>query len=337
MNIDWNSLDFQYLDTKSHIRYNWQNGRWNDGTLYTEPVLNLHIGATALHYGQSAFEGLKAFGCKDGKVRLFRPDENAARMASTAKRLMMPVVPETMFIDAISRVVSENVDYVPPYGAGGSLYIRPILFGTGPRIGVEPADEYTFLVLVIPVGDYYKGGLTPVSATVIDGYDRSAPQGVGHVKVAGNYAASLEPKHVAQQHGYPINLFLDARENRYVDEFGTANFIAITQDGVYVTPDSSSILPSVTNKTLIALAEDAGIPVERRRIPFDEIETFAEVAACGTAVVITPINRIVRGDRIIDVGSREGCGPICERLYHNVRGIQVGELPDEHGWTRETS
>ncbi|RMD75687.1 MAG: branched-chain amino acid aminotransferase [Lentisphaerae bacterium] len=338
MNLDWSKLGFSYIETKSHIRYRWRNGQWGEGELVSgEPYLNIHIAATALHYGQAAFEGLKAFACKDGKVRVFRLDENQKRMAVTASRILMPEVPESMFREAVLEVVRDNIDYVPPYGTGGSLYIRPLLIGTGPRIGVQPADEYIFLVLVIPVGNYYKGGLQPVSALIIDGYDRTAPCGLGNVKVAGNYAASLEPQRIAKEKGFPINLYLDPAQHKYIDEFGTSNFIAIDSEGRYVTPDSPSILPSITNKTLQQLAREKGIEVCRRPILLDEVETFREVAACGTAVVITPVNRIVYRDREIRCGSPDdqGVGPIFRELYHMVRGIQVGEIEDKWGWLTE--
>ncbi len=331
---DWKSLGFSYTDTNCHVCYRWKDGRWDDGEVVTSPYVNVHIAATAFHYGQSAFEGLKAFRCKDGKVRVFRADENAKRMERTARRIMMETVPCSLFEDAVHRVVNENLEFVPPYGTGGALYIRPLLFGSGARIGLSPADEYIFLILVLPVGDYYKGGLAPVSAIVVDGYDRAAPNGVGNVKVAGNYAPSFEPSMVARDLGYPINLYLDARENRYIDEFGTSNFIAITKDGKYVTPNSSSTLPSVTNKTLMTLAEEDGFTVEQRPVEFTELSQFAEVGACGTAVVITPVNRIVRNEEVVEIGSGSGCGPVLQRLYQQVRGIQVGDLPDTHSWAK---
>ncbi len=333
MNIDWSQLGFNYQDARSHIRYTWKDGEWSDGQLCNEPYITMHVAATALHYGQAAFEGLKAHSCVDGKVRVFRGVDNCQRMAATACRTMMPAVPQDMFMDAVRRVVKDNIDYVPPHGTGGSLYIRPLLVGSGPRIGVQPADEYVFLVLVIPVGAYYKGGLTPVSAIVMDGYDRAAPQGVGNIKVAGNYAASLKPSKLAKDKGFPINLFLDSKERKYIDEFGTSNFIAITDDGKYVTPESASILPSITNKALQTLAEDNGMTVERRPVPWEEVASFAEVAACGTAVVITPVNEIVRGDEAIQVGPREGCGPVFQKLYDQVRAVQKGEAEDKWGWT----
>ncbi len=334
MNIDWSQLTFSYMDTKCHIRYTWKDGTWGEGSLATDTMMPIHIAATSLHYGQAAFEGLKAHACKDGKVRIFRAEENWQRMADTAERILMPAPTREMFLEAVETVVRENIDYVPPYGTEGSMYIRPLLIGTGPRIGVQPADEYLFLVLVIPVGDYYKGGLTPVSALVMDGYDRAAPQGVGNIKVAGNYAAGLEAGKLAKKQGYPINLFLDSKEHKYIDEFGTSNFIAITKDKEYVTPDSGSILPSITNKTLQTLAEANGIPVVRRKVAWSEVPDFAEIAACGTAVVITPVNTIVRGDETIEVGPREGCGPVFLELYNQVRAVQKGEIEDKWGWTR---
>ena len=330
--IDWQSLGFSYMDTNSHICYTWKNGCWDSGELQEDPYLNIHIAATALHYGQAAFEGLKAFTCKDGKVKIFRVEENARRMERTAKRILMPAIPEEMFMNAVRRIVRENLEYVPPYGSGGSLYIRPLLFGSGPRIGVQPAGEYTFIIFVLPVSDYYKGGIEPVSAVVIDGFDRSAPNGVGQVKVAGNYAAGLEPGKIAQEMGYPINLYLDAKENRFIDEFGTSNFIAITKCGTYITPESNSILKSITNKSLMTLAKESGMKIEERPIQFDEIKDLVEVGACGTAVVITPVNRIERGDRIIEVGPKTGFGPVLGDLYEKVRAVQFGELPDNHGW-----
>jgi branched-chain amino acid aminotransferase len=335
MNIDWQSLGFQYLETNCHIRYVWRDGVWSEGELVDKPYLNIHIAATVLHYGQAVFEGLKAFACKDGKVRLFRPEENSRRMASSSRRLCMAAPPEELFLDACRRVVQANIEYVPPYGTGGSLYVRPLLIGTGPQIGVNPADEYTFIVLVTPVGAYYKGGLKPVRAVVLENYDRAAPQGVGNAKVAGNYAASLEPHHVAKEKGFPVELYLDAREHRFVEEFGTSNFIAISQDGTYVSAQSSSILASITNKGLQQIAADLGHRVEVRPVEFREVGSFAEVAACGTAVVITPVNEIVRGDQVVRVGPREGCGPVFEKIYERYRAIQVGDVPDPYGWTVE--
>ncbi len=333
--IDWNSLGFKYIDTNCHVRYVWKDGTWDAGELVEKPHIDMHIAAACLHYGQAAFEGLKAFRCKDGKVRIFRPEANAKRMANTAHRTCMAGIPEEMFLDAIARVVKANEEYVPPYGTGGSLYIRPLLIGSGPQIGIAPAPEYTFLVLVMPVGPYYKGGLQPVKAMIMDEYDRAAPLGVGHVKVAGNYAASLYAHEQAKQAGYPVELYLDAKTHTYVEEFATSNFIGITKDGRYVTPDSKSVLPSVTNNTLKQIATDLGMRVEERPVSYDELSGFAEIGACGTAVVVTPICEIVRGDTVIKVGPSSGCGPVLQKLYETVQGIQYGELPDPHGWCRE--
>ncbi len=335
VNIDWDQLGFSYMNTRCHIRYVWRDGQWDGGTLIDEPYLNMHIAATSLHYGQAAFEGLKAFTGKDGRIRIFRPNENALRMARTAQRIRMAQVPEIMFVDAIRRVVDANRDYAPPYGTGGSLYIRPLLIGTGPRIGIAPADEYVFIVLVLPVGPYYKAGLKPVRAVVLDDYDRAPPHGVGDVKVAGNYAASLEPHNVAHDMGFPMALFLDAREHRYIEEFGTSNFIGITEDNRYITAESASILPSITNMSLQQIARDLSMPVEVRPVLFEELPSFAEIGACGTAVVITPVCEIIRGDVIIKIGPADGCGPKLQKLYDRVTGIQYGEVEDIHNWTLE--
>jgi len=334
-NIDWKSLGFAYMDTNCHVRYVWKDGKWDAGELSTSPYMPIHIAATALHYGQAAFEGLKAFRRKDGKASLFRPEENAKRMQTTARRTCMAEVPTDLFVDACKRVVKANLEYLPPYGTGGSMYVRPLLFGSGAQIGVAPADEYTFLVMVMPVGPYYKGGLKPVRALILDDYDRAAPQGMGDVKVAGNYAASLYAHESAKHAGYPVELYLDAKTHTLVEEFATSNFIGIKPDGTYVTPDSCSILPSVTNNTLQQIAKDLGMSVEARAVPYDELPEFSEIAACGTAVVITPVYEITRGDRVIRVGAPDGCGPVLQKLYDTVQGIQYGVLPDRHGWCVE--
>lgn len=336
-NIDWENLGFSYMDTHCHIRYTWRDGKWDAGEMHDSPEMGIHIAAGCLHYGQAAFEGLKAFRCKDGKVRVFRPQENVRRMAMTSDRTCMPEVQEEMFLDAMERVVKANADYIPPYGTGGSLYIRPLLIGSGIQIGIAPSPEYTFLILVIPVGAYYKGGLKPVKAVIFDDYDRAAPQGVGGIKVAGNYAASLYAHEQAKKAGFAVELYLDAKEHKYVEEFATSNFVGVTKDGAYVTPESSSILPSITNLTLMDLALEMGMDVQVRPVLFDEIKDFAEIGACGTAVVVTPVNEITRGEKVIKVGSQDGCGPVLQKLYNKVQMIQYGEAPDEHGWCYEVS
>ncbi len=328
--IDWSTLGFGYMPTRSHVRMTWKNGKWSEPVLVKDPNIKMSIAATCLHYGQEAFEGLKCFKCKDGKVRAFRPVENARRMNNTADYILMPRIPEELYLKCIKMVVKDNIDYVPPYGSGGSLYVRPLLIGTGAQIGVSPSNMYDFIILVTPVGAYYKGGLKPVEALVILDYDRAAPRGTGHIKVGGNYAASLISSKAAHEQGYPITLFLDPAGHTFIDEFGTSNFFAITKDGKYVTPKSHSILPSITNKTLQQIAQDIGLKVENRPIDKKELADFAEVAACGTAVVITPVSKIVLGDKVYDYGTT--CGKTLQKLYSQVTGIQHGELPDIHNW-----
>lgn len=336
-NIDWKTLGFSYMDTTCHIKYVWRDGKWDSGELVTDPSIQLSIAASCLHYGQAAFEGLKGFRCKDGKIRVFRPRDNAMRMAKTARRTCMAPVPEEMFVDAVRRVVVANCDYVPPYGSGGSIYIRPLLIGSGPQIGVAPALEYTFIILVMPVGAYYKGALKPVRSLIIDEYDRAAPLGMGDVKVAGNYAASLYAHEQAKAAGYPVELYLDAQTHSFVEEFATSNFLGIKEDGRYVTPDSRSVLVSVTNATLKQLAADFGMKVETRPIPYEELSSFSEIAACGTAVVVTPVYEITRGETVIPIGPSDKAGPVVQKLYDAVQGIQYGERPDVHGWCMDIS
>mmetsp|Transcript_12846 Transcript_12846/g.26058 ORF Transcript_12846/g.26058 Transcript_12846/m.26058 type:complete len:403 (-) Transcript_12846:1059-2267(-) len=331
--LDWSKLGFQYLPTNGFVRYTWRDGQWDAGVFQSDPYISLHIGATVLHYGQSCFEGLKAFAGKDERVRLFRPDENAKRMATSTARLCMPTVPESMFLEAVKWAVRENLEYVPPYGTGSSMYVRPLMFGSGPKIGLAPAEEYTFLVVVMPVGDYYKGGLAPVTAIVTHDYDRAAPRGVGQAKVGANYAADLLPHMQSIKAGYPINLYLDAIHHNYVEEFGTSNFIAL-KGNKYLTPDSQSVLRSITNMSLMTLAEELGFSVEKRPISIDEVEQFDEVAACGTAVIITPVTRIVFKDRVLKIGGNpDGVPPTVNEMYRRVRGIQFGDIEDKYGWT----
>lgn len=303
-----------------------------------EPYISLHIGATALHYGQACFEGLKAFCHEDEVVYVFRPDENAKRMQSSCRRTMMPELPTEKFLDAIQQVVKDNIEYVPPYGSGGALYIRPLLFGSGPRIGLQPADEYTFLILVIPVGDYYKGGLSsPVDALIIEDFDRAAPQGVGAVKVAGNYAADLLPNMLSKKKGFPIGLYLDAKTQGTIEEFSTSNFVGIDNtQKKYVTPKSPSVLPSITNKSLMTIAKDEGLTVEERDITVEELKNFDEVLAVGTAVVVTPVGSVTKilddeKEDVYEFGNRE-IGETTKRLYQLVRAIQNGEEEDKYGW-----
>jgi len=328
--IDWESLGFDVVPTNCHVQYHYKDGKWDDGELKREPFVQLSIAATCLHYGQSLFEGLKVFRRKDGKVSVFRDDQNCERMANSANYLCCAVPPLAMFQEAVTRVVKENLEFVPPYGTGGSLYVRPLLFGTSVGMGVKPSKDYTFLVMCTPVGPYYKSGFTAVDAVVIEQYDRVAPKGSGRFKVSGNYAASFTPNHIAHEQGYPVTLFLDALTHTYIDEFGTSNFIGIHKNGSYVTPESESILPSITNKSLVQLALDMGLKVERRPVRFDELPDFKEIGACGTAVVITPVGKVVRGDTCYRFAEHK----TLHELYKRVQGIQYGELPDVHGWNR---
>jgi len=331
--LDWANIGFQYQETKCFVKCVFKDGKWGEVETVNDPYIKVHIGATALHYGQSCFEGLKAFTGKDGRVRLFRADENAKRLKTSTERMVMPQVPEQLFLKMTKMAVRENIEYVPPYGFGGSLYVRPLMFGSGARVGLQPADEYTFAVLVTPVGDYYKGGLSPVTALVQTKFDRAAPRGIGNVKVGANYAADILPFKICKEQGYPINLYLDPRNGKAVEEFGTSNFIALKGD-TYVTPNSPSVLPSITNKTLMHLAAEEGLKVERRAVYIDELPDLDEVAACGTAVVITPVTRIVLDDKVIKLGKyQDEVGPTFSKLYQKVRAIQNGEIEDHYGWT----
>jgi len=335
--LPWSELGFEFRPTKSHLRMTYRDGKWQEAEMVESPYINVHIGATALHYGQACFEGLKAFAHEDGSVNLFRPDENAKRINRSGHRVMMPEIPVETFIKACNDVVKDNVAYVPPYGSGGALYLRPLLFGSGPRIGLQPAEEYTFIVMVIPVGDYYKGGLAaPVDGLIVDDYDRAAPKGVGAAKVAGNYAADLIPNMAAKKKGFPICLYLDAATHTLVEEFSTSNFIGIDNENKkYITPKSPSVLPSITNKSLQTLAKDEGMTVEQRDIEIAELSTFDEVIACGTAVVVTPIGSLTRFDEDGEESKyqfTEDVGETTRRLYDTVRNIQNGEIEDPHNW-----
>ena len=333
--IDWAKLGFGFSDVNCHIRCVWKDGKWGDFEFVKEPTITMHIGASCLHYGQECFEGIKAFRQKNGKIVIFRPEENGKRMEKTAIRTVMPPMPVERFVEACEKVVAANEEFVPPYGTGGSMYLRPLLIGTGPQIGVAPAKEYTFMVMVMPVGAYYKGGLKPVRACILDDWDRAAPHGMGVVKVGGNYAASLFAHEKAKHDGWPVELYLDAKEHKYVEEFSTSNFLGITKDGKYVTPDSCSVLPSVTNLSLREVAADLGMTVERRQIPYEEIKDMAAVAALGTAVVITPVWEITRGAEVIKISDETKVHPTLLKLYQTVQGIQYGELEDTHGWCHE--
>lgn len=331
--INWKELSFAYQKTNYNVRCYYRNGEWGELETSSSEHINLHIAATALHYGQEAFEGMKAFRDKQGNIRLFRWEENYQRMKNSAQGILMAEVPKEIFKEAIFKVVKLNEEYVPPHGTGASLYIRPLLIGSGARVGVKPADEYLFAVFVLPVGPYFKEGFKPVDMQIARDFDRAAPQGTGRMKVGGNYAASLKAGERAHDEGYAASIFLDAKEKKYIDEAGPANFFGI-KDNTYITPKSESILPSITNKSLMQLAEDMGLKVERRPVPVEELETFEEAGACGTAAVISPIRKIfdrASGKEYVIAKNNEP-GEISKKLFERLQGIQYGDVEDKHGW-----
>lgn len=336
MDKPWGELGFEYRVTKSHLKMVFRDGEWGEPELVQDPYVKIHIGATALHYGQSAFEGLKAYTHEDESVHIFRPDENAKRLRSSCDRIMMAPLPKELFLKACNTIVKDNIAYVPPHGSGGSLYLRPLLFGSGPRIGLQPSEEYTFLLITIPVGGYYNSGLGAVDAVIVEDYDRAAPNGVGHVKVAGNYAADLLPSSVNKDSGYPVSLYLDALSRTTIEEFSTSNFAGINyKEKKYITPNSPSVLPSVTNKCLMTIMkEEFGYTIEQRPVLIEELETFDEVLAIGTAVVVTPIGSITHGDKVYTFGEEEDgkVGDITTKLYNRVREIQNGTGEDNYDW-----
>ncbi|MDR0834907.1 MAG: branched-chain amino acid aminotransferase [Candidatus Symbiothrix sp.] len=331
--IDWSNLTFGYLKTDFNVRSHYRDGKWSNLEISDSEFLNLHIASSCLHYGQEAFEGLKAFRGKDGNIRIFRMRDNALRMQASSRGIMMAEFPVELFEKAVVEAVTRNERFVPPYESGASLYIRPLLIGTSAQVGVRPAKEYTFVVFVTPVGPYFKEGFKATPVVIYREYDRAAPLGTGTIKVGGNYAASLVAGEKAHEGGYSAVLYLDAREKKYIDECGPANFFGIKHN-TYITPESSSILPSITNKSLIQLAEDEGLKFERRPIPVHELATFEEAGMCGTAAVISPIQRV---DDVAEnksyVFSTDGKpGVICEKLYQKLRAIQYGDAPDNYGW-----
>lgn len=331
--IEWSKLSFGYYPTAWNVRCYYRDGKWGEIEETQDTNISMHMAATCLHYGQEAFEGLKAFKGKDGKTRLFRVEENALRMNRSCEGIMMPEMPVELFTEMVTKVVKLNIDYLPPYESGASLYIRPLVIGTGPQVGVRPANEYLFIIFVTPVGPYFKDGFKPTPMAILRGYDRAAPLGTGTIKVGGNYAAGIKAGHIAHEKGYSAVLFLDAKEKKYIDECGPANFFGI-KGNKYITPKSESILPSITNKSLMQVAKDLGMEVERRPILVEELAEFDEAGACGTAAVISPILRI---DDLDDnhsyVLAKEGeAGPVCTKLYNALRAIQYGDAEDKHGW-----
>jgi branched-chain-amino-acid transaminase len=330
--IDWKSLTFGYLRTDYNVRCYYRDGKWGEVEVCSDEYLKLHMAATCLHYGQEAFEGLKAYRCPDGKVRVFRAEENAARLQNTARGIVMPEVPTELFVDMVKKVVRLNQEYIPPYESGATLYLRPLLFGITAGVGVRPATEYCFLIFATPVGPYFKGGFSSNPYVIVRDVDRAAPLGTGMFKVGGNYAASLRANKMAHEKGYASEFYLDAKEKKYVDECGAANFFGI-KNNTYVTPKSTSILPSITNKSLMQIAEDLGMKVERRPVAEDELDSFEEAGACGTAAVISPISHLddLETGKVYHFGDKPG--PWSTKLYETLRGIQYGTIEDKHGWT----
>lgn len=331
--IDWGSLDFGYHKTDYRYVSNFKNGAWDEGVLTGDDQVVISECAGVLQYSQSCFEGMKAYTTETGKTVVFRPDLNAARMADSARRLEMPVFPEDRFVDAIARVVKANEAYVPPYGSGATLYIRPYMFGSSAVIGVKPADEYQFRVFTTPVGPYFKGGVKPITICVSD-FDRAAPHGTGHIKAGLNYAMSLHAIVTAHAKGFAENLYLDAATRTKVEETGGANFIFVTKDGKVVTPKSGSILPSITRRSLMYVAKEyLGLETEEREVYFDEVKDFAECGLCGTAAVISPVGKIVdHGKEICFPAGMEKMGPVTQKLYETLTGIQMGRLEAPKGW-----
>lgn len=333
--LDWASLSFGYVPTDYNVRCYWRDGKWGELEVSSETSLNIPIAATCLHYGQESFEGLKAFEGKDGKVRIFRPEENAYRMQHTSRGIMMPELPTELFLEAVERVVRLNSRFIPPYESGASLYLRPLMLGLGQQVGVKPAPEYMFVLFATPVGPYFKEGFRPTPMVIMRGYDRAAPLGTGTYKVGGNYAASLYSGHLAHSQGYSAVIYLDAKHKEFIDECGPANFFGI-KDNTYITPESTSILPSITNKSLMQIAQDMGLKVERRPIHVEELAEFSEAGACGTAAVISPIAYIDDADldKRYTLSQDGKAGPISTELYERLRAIQYGDYPDEHGWVK---
>ena len=334
-NIDWSNLGFGYVKTDYRYVSNFKNGAWDEGTLSTDDMVTISECACVLQYAQTVFEGMKAYTTEDGRIVVFRPDLNAERMENSAKRLEMPVFPKDRLVDAIVKLVEANADYVPPYGSGATLYIRPYMFGTNAVIGVKPADEYQFRAFCTPVGPYFKGGVKPITIRVSD-FDRAAPRGTGHIKAGLNYAMSLHAIMDAHRQGFDENMYLDPATRTKVEETGGANFLFVTKDNKVVTPKSDSILPSITRRSLVYVAKEyLGLEVEEREVYFDEVKDFAECGLCGTAAVISPVGKIVdHGKEICMPSGMTEMGPVTKKLYETLTGIQMGRLEAPEGWIK---
>lgn len=335
-NIDWANLGFGYVDTDKRFVSNYKDGAWDEGVLTEDSTVTISECAGVLQYAQTIFEGMKAYTTEDGRIVIFRPDLNAKRMADSAKRLEMPVFPEDKFVEAVAQVVKANEAYVPPYGSGATLYLRPYMFGSNPVIGVKPATEYQFRVFATPVGPYFKGGVKPLTIKISD-FDRAAPNGTGHIKAGLNYAMSLHAIVTAHAEGYDENMYLDAATRTYVEETGGANFLFVTKDNKVVTPKSDSILPSITRRSLMIVAKEyLGLEVEERPVHKDELKDFAECGLCGTAAVISPVGKIVdHGTEICLPSGMTEMGPITKKLYDTLTGIQMGRIEAPEGWIYE--
>ena len=331
--IDWSNLGFGYVKTDRRFVANYKNGAWDNGVITDDDKVVISECAGVLQYSQSCFEGMKAYTTENGHTVIFRPDMNASRMADSCRRLEMPVFPEDKFVEAIAETVRANEDWVPPYGSGASLYIRPYMFGSNPVIGVKPADEYQFRVFTTPVGPYFKGGAKPLTIKVSD-FDRAAPHGTGHIKAGLNYAMSLHAIVTAHAEGYAENMYLDPATRTKVEETGGANFLFVTKDGKVVTPKSDSILPSITRRSLVHVAKEyLGLEVEEREVLFDEVKDFAECGLCGTAAVISPVGKIVdHGKEICLPSGMDEMGPVTKKLYETLTGIQMGRIEAPKGW-----
>lgn len=334
-NIDWENLGFGYIETEKRYVSNFKDGAWDEGKLTEDANVVMSECACVLQYAQTIFEGMKAYTTEKGQIVIFRPDLNAKRMADSAKRLEMPVFPEERFVDAVVKVVEANKAYVPPYGSGATLYLRPFMFGSNAVIGVKPADEYQFRVFATPVGPYFKGGVKPLTICVSD-FDRAAPHGTGNIKAGLNYAMSLHAIVTAHKNGYDENMYLDAATRSKVEETGGANFLFVTKDGKVVTPKSDSILPSITRRSLMTVAKDyLGLEVEEREVYLDEIKDFAECGLCGTAAVISPVGKIVdHGKEICLPSGMNQMGEITKKLYDTLTGIQMGRIEAPDGWIK---
>ena len=332
-NLDWSSLGFGYIQTDKRYVSNYKNGSWDEGTLTSDATITISECAGVLQYAQTVFEGMKAYTTEKGQIVVFRPDLNAERMVNSAKRLEMPPFPQDRFVDAVKQVVKANEGYVPPYGSGATLYIRPYMFGSDAVIGVKPAYEYQFRIFCTPVGPYFKGGAKPITIRVSD-YDRAAPNGTGHIKAGLNYAMSLHAIVEAHEQGYAENMYLDSATRTKVEETGGANFLFVTKDGKVVTPKSSTILPSITRRSLVYVAKEyLGLEVEERPVYFDEVKDFAECGLCGTAAVISPVGKIVdHGKEICLPSGMDEMGPVTKKLYETLTGIQMGRIEAPKGW-----